>query len=140
MKENEILMRLFVSFILSGIIGLERELSGKLAGLRTHILVGLGSTVYALVSILVNSQSGTVDPSRVAAQVVSGIGFIGAGAIFRDEDKIRGLTTASDIWVMGAIGLSIGLGYFIMALITTFLVLIVLIGGAWVEKKALRTK
>lgn len=140
MNENEILIRLFLSFILSGVIGLERELSGKLAGLRTHILVGLGSTVYALVSILVNSQTGTVDPSRIAAQVVSGIGFIGAGAIFRDEDKIRGLTTASDIWVMGAIGLAVGLGYFLMAVVTTFLILLVLIGGAWLEKKALKTK
>ncbi|MEN3045423.1 MAG: MgtC/SapB family protein [Candidatus Hydrothermales bacterium] len=140
MDELQILLRLFLSFILAGIIGIERELSGKAAGLRTHMLVGLGSTVYAIVSIMVHSEKGVVDPSRVAAQVVSGIGFIGAGAIFRDEDRIRGLTTASDIWVMGAIGLSVGLGYFLLAVLSTFLVLIVLIGGAWVEKKALKTK
>ncbi|MEN3043650.1 MAG: MgtC/SapB family protein [Candidatus Hydrothermales bacterium] len=140
MDEVQILLRLFLSFVLAGIIGIERELSGKVAGLRTHMLVGLGSTVYAIVSIMVHSERGIVDPSRVAAQVVSGIGFIGAGAIFRDEDRVRGLTTASDIWVMGAIGLSVGLGYFLLAALSTFLVLIVLIGGAWIEKKALKTK
>lgn len=104
------------------------------------MLVGMGATLYAVLSILVKSGTGTIDPSRIAAQVVTGIGFIGAGAIFRDEDKIRGLTTASDIWVMGAIGLAVGLGYILLASFTTFLVLIVLIGGAWLEKKALKTK
>ncbi len=140
MNEIDFLMRLAVSFILSGVIGIEREISGKVAGLRTHMLVGMGATLYAVLSILVKSGTGTIDPSRIAAQVVTGIGFIGAGAIFRDEDKIRGLTTASDIWVMGAIGLAVGLGYILLASFTTFLVLIVLIGGAWLEKKALKTK
>ncbi len=140
MNEIAFLSRLFISFILSGVIGIEREISGKTAGLRTHMLVGMGSTLYALLSILVKSETGTIDPSRIAAQVVTGIGFIGAGAIFRDEDKIRGLTTASDIWVMGAIGLAVGLGYILVACFTTFLVLLVLIGGAWLEKRALKTK
>ncbi len=140
MNEIDFLVRLSVSFFLSGIIGIERELSGKVAGLRTHMLVGMGATLYALLSLLVQSNTGIVDPSRVAAQVVSGIGFIGAGAIFRDEDRIRGLTTASDIWVMGAIGLSVGLGYLLLSFFATFLVLIVLIGGAWLEKKALLSK
>jgi putative Mg2+ transporter-C (MgtC) family protein len=140
MNEIDFLMRRAVSFILSGVIGIEREISGKVAGLRTHMLVGMGATLYAALSILVRAGTGTIDPSRIAAQVVTGIGFIGAGAIFRDEDKIRGLTTASDIWVMGAIGLAVGLGYFLLASFTTFLVLIALIGGAWLEKKALKTK
>jgi putative Mg2+ transporter-C (MgtC) family protein len=140
MNELELLQRIVISFILSGVIGIEREITGKTAGLRTHMLVGLGATLYAVLSILIKSGTGVIDPSRIASQVVTGIGFIGAGAIFRDEDKIRGLTTASDIWVMGAIGLAVGLGYILVASFTTFVVLFVLIGGAWLEKKALKTK
>ncbi|HSV72916.1 MAG TPA: MgtC/SapB family protein [Chthonomonadales bacterium] len=102
-------LALGLSIILGGLIGLERELHGHPAGLRTHILVCLGSTLLTLTSISVAASFGG-DPGRIAAQIVAGIGFIGAGAIIRDRASIKGLTTAASIWTTSAIGIAVGSG------------------------------
>ncbi|MBC8591477.1 MgtC/SapB family protein [Wansuia hejianensis] len=115
-----IIIRLILASILGGLIGLERESSNRPAGFRTHILVAIGSTLLMMVSF--DSIVGA-DPARVAAQVVSGIGFLGAGTILRTGNNIEGLTTAASLWVCGAIGLSIGSGYYIGGITTTILVL-----------------
>ena len=123
------LARLFVATLCGGLIGLEREIHGKVAGLRTHALVSLGSALIMLVSMdMFAAYRGiaSVDPTRIAAQVVSGIGFLGAGAIIRFPTGITGLTTAASLWVVSAIGLASGAGFFKPALAATILVLMVL--------------
>lgn len=127
---HTILLRLLLSLVIGGCIGWERERRQQPAGLRTHILIALGSTLLMLISIHIpqtfkNFQNG--DPGRIAAQVVSGIGFLGAGAIFRLGINIKGLTTAATIWVVAAIGLAIGSGLYTGALVCTVLILFVLI-------------
>ena len=107
----EIVFRLFLAIILSGIIGFERELHGRPAGLRTHVLVALGAALVMLISI--DGFGGSGDPARLAAQVVSGIGFLGAGAILRDGGDIKGITTAATLWIVGMIGLACGNGYYV---------------------------
>ncbi|MGQ0848296.1 MAG: MgtC/SapB family protein [Actinomycetota bacterium] len=106
---------------LSALIGLEREARHRSAGLRTHMLVGLGSALFAMVG----EALGT-DPTRVAAQVVSGIGFLGAGAIFRSGDHVRGLTTAAGLWTVAAIGVASGLGLLALAITATGVGLLIL--------------
>lgn len=100
---------LVLSLVVGALVGLEREIHGHPAGLRTHMLVCLGSTLFTLVSVDVARSSGA-DPGRIAAQIVTGIGFLGAGAIVREGATIRGLTTAASIWTTAAIGLAIGAG------------------------------
>jgi putative Mg2+ transporter-C (MgtC) family protein len=124
-------LRLFVAAALTGAVGLERELRERAAGLRTHMLVGVGSALFTLVSAYgFNAflQSGAnvvrADPSRIAAQIVTGIGFLGAGAIIRQGLSIRGLTTAAGLWVAAAIGMAVGAGYWSAALIGTGVVLV----------------
>jgi len=102
-------LALGLAILLGGLIGLERELHGHPAGLRTHILVCLGSTLLTLTSITISAQMGG-DPARIAAQIVAGIGFLGAGAILRDRASVKGLTTAASIWTTAAIGIAIGAG------------------------------
>lgn len=124
------LLRLFMAAVLSGVIGFERETHGKDAGVRTYALVGIGSALVMLVSTeIYEIYKGVadVDPSRIAAQVVSGIGFLGAGAIIRFPQGVKGLTTAAGIWTAAGIGLACGIGQYRPAVITTVLVLIVLI-------------
>lgn len=121
----EIAFRLFFSFLLGGIIGLEREKYQRPAGFRTHILVCLGSTLVMLVSVYgleeyTKATGMNRDPARMAAQVVSGIGFLGAGTILREGYVIKGLTTAASLWVVAGIGLAVGVGFYFAATITTF--------------------
>jgi putative Mg2+ transporter-C (MgtC) family protein len=111
---NEILLRLFISVVLGGLIGLERRYHDKPAGFMTNTLICVGSTVFALCSMYSASVSGG-DPARIAAQVVAGVGFLGAGSILRDGNKISGLTTAASIWVVAAVGVAVGLGNFVLA-------------------------
>lgn len=120
--------------VLTGLIGFEREKRGYSAGLRTHILVGLGSCLFMLVSMFAFrtvETDGTItyegDPERIAAQVVTGIGFIGAGTILQNGISVKGLTTAATLWVAGAIGLCCGAGLVLEAIITTVVALFVLI-------------
>jgi putative Mg2+ transporter-C (MgtC) family protein len=116
----EVLLRLFVAAALGGAIGLERELRERQAGLRTHLVVSVGAALFTLVSAYgFESFDGKVDPTRIAAQIVSGIGFLGAGAIIRQGLSVRGLTTAASLWLVAAIGMAAGAGYWEGALIAT---------------------
>jgi len=118
----QMVIKLLVAMILGGIVGWEREINDRPAGLRTHILVTMGA---ALITIISMSFHGTgLDPSRIAAQIVSGIGFLGAGAILRQGNIVRGLTTAASLWVVAAIGMAVGVGgvYTVLATIATLIV------------------
>ncbi len=136
--EYTISARLLLSMILGGLIGWERENRKQLAGLRTHVIICMGSTLLMLISIFIPQtftefQNG--DPGRIAAQVVSGIGFLGAGAIFSLGGSIRGLTTAATIWTVAAIGLAIGTGMYKGAMLATLLILFVLIFLRKIERR-----
>ena len=125
----EFVLRIFVAALLGGAIGLEREYRAKEAGLRTHFLVALGSALFMVVSAYgfegaLVTENHRLDVSRIAAQVVSGIGFIGAGMIIFQKNAIRGLTTAAGVWVTAAIGLTCGAGMYVLALSSTFMVLL----------------
>jgi putative Mg2+ transporter-C (MgtC) family protein len=133
----ELIVRLSVATVLGGIIGLERELQGKGAGFRTHALVSMGSALIMLISIhIFETYQGmaSVDPGRIAAQVVAGIGFLGAGTIIRSGDSVKGLTTAAGLWTASGIGLGCGLGYFRVAFIATVITLVVLVVFSWIDK------
>jgi putative Mg2+ transporter-C (MgtC) family protein len=125
---------LILSVLLSGLVGLERQWRGQPAGLRTHILVGLGSTLITVTSVEFGA-AGNNDPARLAAQIVSGIGFLGAGAIMRDGMTVHGLTTAASIWVVAAIGIAVGAGPRLgeVAVVATLIVLATLIMLNWLE-------
>ena len=116
---------LLLAFVLSALIGIERQRKLKSAGLRTHTLVGMGAAVFTLVSAYgfstVVGPHVVLDPSRIAAQIVSGIGFLGAGVIFVRQNMVNGLTTAATIWVTAAIGMACGAGMPVIAVIATFL-------------------
>jgi putative Mg2+ transporter-C (MgtC) family protein len=130
MSIYEIVFKLVLACILGGMIGLERESLNRPAGLRTYTLVCVGSALAMIVSIDIYMQyyqTVNADPGRIAAQVVSGIGFLGAGTIMREGASVRGLTTAAGLWVVACIGLSVGAGLYIPALVTTVLILFVLI-------------
>ena len=118
------IVKILLSCLLCGLIGLEREYRQKAAGFRTHMLVGLGSTVFTLLSI---HGFGASDPSRVAAQIVSGIGFIGGGAILRHGLSVRGVTTAATLWLVAAIGMAMGVGWYEPGLIATGMALLTLL-------------
>ncbi len=128
---EEALLRVVVAAALGGAVGLERELREREAGFRTHMLVSVGSALFTIVSayafrdFLVNGGSVVrADPTRIAAQIVTGIGFLGAGAIIRQGLSVRGLTTAATLWVVAAIGMAAGAGYYSGAVITTLVVLV----------------
>ncbi len=125
---DDTLLRVAVAAALGGAIGLERELDEKAAGLRTHMLVSIGSALFTLVGAygFAGFANGSVDPSRIAAQIVTGIGFLGAGAILRSGKAVHGMTTAATIWVNAAIGMAAGAGQFMLATITAALTLAVL--------------
>ncbi len=128
--DNEMVLRILIAFVLSGLIGLERQICRHQAGLRTHILVCVGSCLIMLTSLHVfdiYKSMANMDPTRIAAGVITGIGFLGAGTIIRSPEGIRGLTTASSLWVVAALGLSIGCGFFKVSVVVTLLVLLVLL-------------
>lgn len=137
----ELMLQVGLATVLGGAIGLERELGGKPAGLRTNILICIGSVLYTHLSIaMLNAIAGSAgrgtgtDPTRVAGQIVTGVGFIGAGTILHARGAIVGLTSAATIWVVAAIGVALGSGYYLEGIATTLVVLAVLAGLGRVEK------
>ncbi|MEN8155089.1 MAG: MgtC/SapB family protein [Acidobacteriota bacterium] len=125
--ELNILLKILLSSLLGGMIGLEQELSGKRAGLRTNILIAIGSTLLAILSIEITKAGKIGDPGRIIAQIVTGIGFIGAGVIIQSGSAIHGLTTAATIWTVAAIGIAVGNGFYILAFSVTIFVILILI-------------
>lgn len=124
-------IKLLVSLILGASIGAEREYKGRNIGFRTIILITLGSTFFTIISFIIGEKN---DPARVASNIVTGIGFLGAGAIFRDGLSVRGVTTASIIWISAAIGMACGIGQYELAVMVTLTVLLILLGFAWVQQ------
>ena len=132
---NDIIIKIALCIVLAGLIGLERELKQKPAGLRTTMLICLGSAVFMIVGINITERYGDIaDPARIAAQVVTGIGFLGAGAIIQSRGSVQGLTTAASIWVVASIGLAVGNGYYLMATLATVSVMVVLNLVLFIEK------
>ncbi len=135
---QDILIRLALALLLGGVVGFERERDSQPAGLRTHMILVLGACLAAIISEEMGATFGS-DPTRLAAQVVSGIGFLGAGAILRFGFNIKGLTTATTLWTMAIVGLALGFGYYVIAVITTAFMLIILTVMNIIEKKFVRT-
>jgi putative Mg2+ transporter-C (MgtC) family protein len=127
----DIALRLTLVVVLCGAIGFERETRDQAAGVRTHVLVGMGAAIFTLISAYgfadVSRPGTPIDPTRVAAQVVTGVGFLGAGAIIHQGLAVRGLTTAAAVWISAAIGMAAGIGFYSLALVGSALVLIALL-------------
>jgi len=136
MDSMDLIFRLILSAVVGGAIGIEREASNRPAGLRTHILVSVGSTLIMLVSVYGVPEG--ADPARIAAQVVSGVGFLGAGTILRTGNSIKGLTTAASLWVCAGIGLAIGSGFYLGGIVTAIIVVLSLVVLGKFEKNVLR--
>jgi putative Mg2+ transporter-C (MgtC) family protein len=132
-----IVLKLLVAMLCGGAIGLERELSRKAAGLRTNVLICIGAALYMIVSRHLGSEAGT-DPARLAAQVVTGIGFLGAGVILRSRGSVSGLTTAATIFVVCAVGICVGAGLFGLGVFATALIILVLVALRRVERAILK--
>lgn len=122
-ENSEIVLRLITALVFGGVIGLERQYHDKPAGFATNTLICLGSAVFAMMSILSAYYLGG-DPARIAAQIVAGVGFLGAGSILRDGNKISGLTTAAGIWLVAAVGMAVGYGHYFIGAIATACVLV----------------
>jgi putative Mg2+ transporter-C (MgtC) family protein len=135
----QVLFRIAAAAGLGGLVGLERELDEKAAGLRTHMLVAVGAALFTIVGAYGFSEfpQSAVDPTRIAAQVVTGIGFLGAGIIFRQGFTVRGLTTAASLWLVAAVGIAAGAGYWKGAVIATVAALISLRPLEWIKERSL---
>jgi len=128
----EDLFGILLAVVLGAIVGLERQVSGKSAGLRTNVLICLGAAVFTIISK--QMASGSIDVTRIAAQIVTGVGFLGAGAIIQDTGGVRGLTTAATIWLVASIGMACGAGYYGLAAISALLAVLVLLGLGQIER------
>ena len=138
-SEGEIVLRLLLAALLGACVGLERELRNQPAGLRTHIILALGATLAMCISIDLAMEFRPYvpngDPARLAAQVISGIGFLGAGAILRYGTSVRGLTTATSLWTIAIVGLGVGAGHYFSAIATSILLLVALVVLDEIEKR-----
>jgi putative Mg2+ transporter-C (MgtC) family protein len=132
----ELLIRVAVAIALTAVIGVERELKQEEAGLRTHAMVGAGAAAFTILSTV--GFTGDVDPTRIVAGIVTGVGFIGAGTILRGDGSVRGLSTAASLWVVAAIGIACGVGLYVLAAGTMLLALFVLEVLDRVERAVLR--
>lgn len=132
LTDAELIRRLLLAAVLGGMIGAERELRRKSAGFRTNILIAMGSALFTIVSITLAPAAS--DPTRIAAQIVTGIGFLGAGAILRTENRVQGLTTAATVWVNAALGVAAGGGEYRVALLGAAITLAVLLILAPIER------
>ncbi len=142
-KEWELIGRVAIAAACGAVIGIERELSEKPAGLRTHALVALGSAAFTASGYAALSNTGTgsvTDVSRIAAQVVNGIGFLGGGIVIFHGDRLRGLTTAAEVWSVAAIGVLAGLGMVDLAIVATLMILLIVVGGRPVERTLNRVR
>jgi len=141
-NEFEIFIQLALATILGALTGLERELSKKAAGMRTFALVSLGAAFFTIISIVMTEKfSGTnyfFDISRIPAQIVLGVGFIGAGLIVFYHSQLRGLTTAAGLWVAAAIGMAVGFKLYLLAIFTTFLTILIFVVFWFIEEKIVR--
>lgn len=139
---GEIAAKIALSAVLGGVVGAEREWSGKWAGLRTHMLIAVGAALITDVSVEIGARyaqgSSAWDPGRIAAQIVSGVGFIGAGTIIQSRGTVRGLTTAAGLWVAAAIGMAVGARFYAEALVGTAALVLTLAALAPLEAKLLR--
>lgn len=132
MDNAEIIFAMVLAILLGGVVGYQRQQWGKAAGIRTHALVTLGSTLFTLLSRFGFGFSESTDPSRVAAQIVVGIGFLGAGMILHQKNRVVGLTTAAGLWAAAALGMTIGVGWYAIAGVATlFILTILLINDRW---------
>ena len=141
--ELELLARVAVATVCGMAVGIEREFSEKPAGLRTHTLVALGAACFTVAGFAALPYAGAgvgVDPSRIAAQVVNGIGFLGAGIVIFQGDRVQGLTTAAEMWAVAALGVLCGLGLWAVALLATLLILVIVVGGRPLETLIDRTR
>ena len=141
--ETQIILRVLVAAVLGAAVGLERERQDQPAGLRTHMILVIGATLAMVLSVNVGylyARPGTPsDPARLAAQVISGIGFLGAGAILRYGFTVKGLTTATSLWTMAIVGMTVGAGYYMIGVVTTALMLVVLALLNIIENRFVRT-
>lgn len=139
LTEWEGLIRVTIAAVLGGIIGIERELRAKEAGLRTNMLVAMGAALFTISSIQLSEfyldWNGSIryDPSRIISTIVSGVGFLGGAVIFKTEQRVRGVTTAASIWVVTGVGVAVGAGFYLTAIGSTVLIVIVLLIVGWVE-------
>jgi len=143
MVTSDMLIKLLLSCVLGGIIGIERESVNRPAGFRTHMLVSIGSTLVMMINAIMTSAYGelvNLDPGRFGAAVISGIGFLGAGTIIKEGNSVKGLTTAASLWTVACIGLAIGAGYYSLSIITTLTVLVILELFARIEKNIIKKR
>jgi putative Mg2+ transporter-C (MgtC) family protein len=145
LPEHQIIIRLVVAAVLGSIVGIERERLNWVAGLRTHMLVCVGSALFMIVSAggfadVLSQEHVALDPSRIAAQVVSGIGFLGAGTIVLRRRVVRGLTTAASLWTVAAVGLAVGSGLYMAAATATGLIVVILAGLKPLERRLFVTR
>lgn len=138
--ELEMMVKLMLAVVFGGIIGYTREVGGKSAGFRTHILVCVGSALFTIASIYMGTAFNNVDPSRIASSIVVGIGFLGAGTIFKTAESVKGLTTAASIWMCAAIGLALGCGMYNISAFATVLAFLVIGVLSRFEEKFMRGK
>jgi len=140
----ELMARLATAVVLGAAVGVERELHGKQAGLRTHTLIALGAALLTVMSVLIPAPFAaayhTGDVSRIASNIATGVGFLGAGVILHSRGRIVGLTTAATIWVVAAIGVAAGAGEYVIAVGTCVLVLVVLVPLRWWERRVARSR
>lgn len=134
-----LLTKVFIASLCGLIIGIDRELKNKVAGIRTFLLICVGCCIYTSLSFLI-SQSHSVDPTRIIAQIVTGIGFLGAGVIFKNEDKVVGVTTAAFIWVVSAIGVLVGLGAIVTPIVLTLGLVVVSLALEKIEQQIKKRK
>ena len=133
----DLVIKLFLAILLGGLVGFEREKRDRAAGLRTNILVCMGATLVTISSLMFGPSS---DPSRIAGQIIVGIGFIGAGVIMKEGGGVRGLTTAASLWVVAGIGLAIGIGFYSGAVLTAISIFFILETGRWFKTKVRKKK
>ena len=136
MLEFNDVLGIILSVLFGGIVGLERQIGGKSAGLRTNILIFFGAAIFTVISRQMAAENDSV--TRIAAQIVTGVGFLGAGAIIRDRGGIHGLTTAATIWLVASIGTACGAGFYLLACISTFIAVIILMGLKPIERRMIK--